>query len=187
MRLTLLVSGLLVSGAFAIAQENTTPVVEVGVNYSLVRYRSSQDLQDFTQNGGSGYFEYNLNRVVGLVGDFGGYYNGTNSFKTVSYLGGPRFNLRRSKFNPYVQFLFGGTKRWADVTAIDGTIVTTNQTGFTTAAGGGLDIALTRHIAVKPVQLEYVMSQLPMLGTSTNTIQNNLRYSAGVVLRFGGK
>jgi hypothetical protein len=28
-----------------------------------------------TGNGGSGYFEYNLNKKVGLVADFGGYAN----------------------------------------------------------------------------------------------------------------
>ncbi|MCU1338600.1 MAG: hypothetical protein JWO19_4181 [Bryobacterales bacterium] len=186
MRLTLLVSGLLVSGAFAIAQENATPVVEVGANYSFVRFNSAQGLREFTQNGGSGYVEYNLNRVVGLVADLGGYNNGTNEFKTFSYLFGPRFNMRRSRLNPYVQFLFGGTYAWANSTAT-GPIVPTTQNGFAAAAGGGLDIALTRHIAVKPIQLEYLMSQLPQLGNNTNSIQNNLRYSAGVVLRFGSK
>jgi hypothetical protein len=50
-----------------------------------------------------------------------------------------------------------------------------------------LDIALTRHIAFKPIQLEYVMSQLPHLGTNSNSIQNHLRYSAGLVLRLGSK
>ncbi len=77
MRLYLLASGLVLSGAFAIAQESTTPVVEVGANYSFVRFNSSQGQREFTQNGGSGYVEYNLNRVVGLVADLGGYNNGS--------------------------------------------------------------------------------------------------------------
>jgi len=174
------------SGAFAIAQESTTPVVEVGANYSFVRFNSSQGQREFTQNGGSGYVEYNLNRVVGLVADLGGYNNGTNNFKTFSYLFGPRFNMRRGRFVPYAQFLFGGTYAWAGSTAA-GPIVGTTQNGFATAAGGGLDIALTHHIAFKPIQVEYLMSQLPQLATNTNSIQNNLRYSAGVVLRLGAK
>jgi hypothetical protein len=94
------------SGAFAFAQEDATPVVEAGANYSFVRYNSAQGRREFTENGGSGYFEYNLNRVVGLVGDLGGYNNGTNNFKSFSYLFGPRFNMRRSRFVPYAQFLF---------------------------------------------------------------------------------
>jgi hypothetical protein len=81
-RLYFLVSGLLLSGALAFAQEVTIPVAEVGVNYSFVRHNSAQGLREFTENGGSAYFEYNLNKVVGLRGDLGGYYNGTNSYKT---------------------------------------------------------------------------------------------------------
>src|SRR5258708_18119380 len=109
MRLYFLVSGLLLSGAFAIAQEVTTPVAEVGVNYSFIRHNSAQGQREFTENGGSAYFEYNLNKVVGVVGYLGGYYNGTNSYNSFSYLFGPRFNMPRSRFTPYVQFLFGGT------------------------------------------------------------------------------
>jgi hypothetical protein len=55
MRLSLLASGLLLSGALAHAQEETTPVVEVGANYSFIRYNSAQGLREFTENGGSGY------------------------------------------------------------------------------------------------------------------------------------
>jgi len=94
--------------------------------------------------------------------------------------------MRRARFVPYAQFLFGGTYAWANSTAA-GQIVPTTQNGFATAAGGGLDVNLTRHIAFKPIQVEYVMSQLPRFGTNANSIQNNLRYSAGIVLRLGSK
>ena len=49
-------------------------------------------------------------------------------------------------------------------------------------AGGGIDITVTNHIAVKPIQLEYITAR-----PSSNSFQNNLRYSAGVVFRFGEK
>jgi len=187
MRLSLLVSGLLLSGAFAFAQESTTPLAEVGVNYSFVRHNSRQGLDDFTENGGSAYFQYNLNKVVGLVGDFGGYYNGTHDYKSFSYLFGPRFNLRRSRFTPYVQFLFGGTDARIRRTDAAGNSFTDSRNGFTTAAGGGLDFRLNSHISLKPIQVEYVMTQMPQFATSSNSIQNNLRYSAGLVLRFGSR
>jgi hypothetical protein len=44
-----------------------------------------------TGNGGSGYFEYNVNQVLGLVADFGGYANtrkGIND-KALTYLFAP--------------------------------------------------------------------------------------------------
>jgi hypothetical protein len=59
------------SGA-ARAQEISTPKYEVGLNYSLLHVNSANNDYQRTGNGGSGYFEYNLNKTVGLVADFGG-------------------------------------------------------------------------------------------------------------------
>ena len=54
------------------------------------------------------------------------------------------------------------------------------------AAGGGVDFLVTNHIAIKPIQLEYVMTRLPnALGFGGH--QNDIRYSAGVVFRIGSK
>src|SRR5271155_3231640 len=93
----------LVAGTVMNAQEPITPKYEVGLNYSWLHVNSANyDLQR-TGNGGSGYFEYNLNKTVGLVGDFGGYANTRTGIdeKLLTYLFGPRFNWRHSKLNPY--------------------------------------------------------------------------------------
>jgi len=63
----------------------------------------------------------------------------------------------------------------------------TSNNVFATALGGGVDVRLTDHIAVKPIQVEYFMTQLPSAATNLHYAQNNLRYSAGVVFRFGSK
>ena len=49
------------------------------------------------------------------MGDFGGYANTRTGIddKALTYLFGPRFNWRHSRFNPYVQFLFGGAYAWS--------------------------------------------------------------------------
>jgi hypothetical protein len=60
------------------------------------------------------------------------------------------------------------------------------QNGFAAAFGGGLDIRVTDHVAVKPFQIEYLMTQVPNIWSPNNT-QNNIRYSAGVVFRIGAK
>jgi hypothetical protein len=92
----------LVSGGVMSAQETATPKYEVGINYSWLHVNSANfDLQR-TGNGGSGYFEYNLNKTVGLIADFGGYANtreGINE-KLMTYMFGPRFNWRHSRFSP---------------------------------------------------------------------------------------
>jgi opacity protein-like surface antigen len=61
----------------------------------------------------------------------------------------------------------------------------TSQNNFAAAIGGGVDIAVTNHIAIKPIQVEYVMTQVSP--GSVSYVQNNLRYSAGVVFRLGSK
>jgi outer membrane protein with beta-barrel domain len=172
----------LVSGAVMSAQE-TTAKYEVGVSYSWLHVNSANyDLQR-TGNGGSGSFEYNLNKTVGLVGDFGGYANTRRGIddKLLTYMFGPRFNWRHSRLTPYVQFLFGGAYVWNSPAG-----VSTTQNTFSTAAGGGLDYSLTKRIAIKPIQVEYVMTQIDS-ARGFGSHQNDVRYSGGVVFRFGGE
>jgi hypothetical protein len=121
---------------------------------------------------------------LGLVGDLGGYDSGNVGRQTFSYMFGPRLNWRVSRVVPYAQFLFGGAYEWGVVNA---TGISTTQNGFAMAAGGGVDVNITQHIAVKPIQVEYFMTQLPQLASNLNAVQNNLRYSAGVVFRFGAR
>src|ERR1700741_3067648 len=103
----------LASGLILAADETYTPKYEVGLNYSWLHVNSANYDYQRTGNGGSGYFEYNLNRTVGLVGDFGGYANKRLNNRLLTYMFGPRFNWRHSHLNPYVQFLFGGAYAWS--------------------------------------------------------------------------
>lgn len=170
-------------GSTAKAQETTTPVYEVGLNYSWLHVNSANFDYARTGNGGSGYFEYNVNKTLGLVADFGGYANTRTGIddKVMTYMFGPRFNLRRGKFTPYAQFLFGGGYLFNNHYGI-----AQSQNAFATAAGGGLDWQVTNHMAIKPIQVEYVMTQLATPNGFGNH-QNDVRYSAGVVFRVGSK
>jgi hypothetical protein len=168
----------LASGEIVSAQE-VTPKYEVGMNYSWLHVTSANDSLQRTGNGGSGYFEYNVNNVLGLVGDIGGYANTRIDDRLLTYMFGPRFNWRHARLTPYAQFLFGGAYVWNDLNT-----VSTTQNAFATAAGGGLDYTLTKHIAIKPIQVEYVMTQIDST-RGFGSHQNDIRYSAGVVFRLG--
>jgi hypothetical protein len=65
----------LLSGSLLHAQTETAPKFEVGLNYSGLHVNSANYDYQRTGNGGSGYLEYNLSKMVGLVADFGGYAN----------------------------------------------------------------------------------------------------------------
>jgi opacity protein-like surface antigen len=183
---------IMIASAASAQEQATTPLMEVGLDYSLL-HATAPGASQITSNGGAGYFVYNLNRTVGLVADFGAYHNGSvhgtfASDTTFTYLFGPRFSWRRwSRVTPYTQFLFGGARISASFVNPGGPTATSDQNGFALAAGGGVDIALTKLIAIKPIQIEYAMSQVSDFAGYRGNVQNGLRYSAGVVLRFGAK
>ena len=189
----MLFGSLLIFGVAAYAQEVSTPKVEVGLNYSYSRMNPGGSLPSYNANGGFGSVQYNFNKAFGVVADLGANYvgnvNGVQIGNTAfEYLFGPRFTWRHSRFSPYVQALFGG-ERFSNGynPSSSSPLLGTSQNNFAGAFGGGLDVTLTQHVAVKPFQVDYLMTQFaPGSGNPTN-VANNLRYSAGVVFRFGSK
>jgi len=191
-RYAILLGTLLVFGVVASAQE-TAPAAEVGFSYSYTRVNPGGALSSANANGGYGYVEYNFNRVVGLVADLGANYVGDAGGvqlqnTTFQYLFGPRFNWRMSRFTPYVQTLVGGQRFSSGLDPSSSTPrLASAQNNFAAAIGGGIDYNLTKHIALKPIQVEYLVAEVSPAGRNLNFVQNNLRYSAGVVFRFGSK
>jgi opacity protein-like surface antigen len=177
----------------AFAQEEF-PRFEVGAGYSFVRANFSTTNVDtgadptvgINFNGGSGEAAFNVNHWLGVVGDIGGYTTNSNprvngtafhvNTNVISYMFGPRINFRQfGRVTPFVDALFGGA-RLADSFVHSG-----SENAFAMAAGGGLDIKMSPHIHIRPVQAEYFMTTFKDLN---NNRQNNFRYSAGIVLKF---
>jgi len=162
------------------------PKIELCGSYDFVHYNANPRIngvppsESFSANGIGGQAEYNVNRWIGLVGDFGAYSLARTGFNTthqISYLFGPRINLRHGVITPFVQTLFGGV--WAEDGITFGSI-----TAFGMTAGGGIDIRVSRYLAVRPAQAEYFMTRFP---DGANDRQNNFRYSVGVVLLLNKK
>ena len=184
------------------------PRVEAFLGYNYVHFYSQNAVPSFSANGGSGQFTYNFSRWIGGVLDAGAVTN--NNFAGFSvnntqafFMAGPRFSLRKSRFKPYVQAVFGGVYYTAS-TQIDGTLiaappviplpltpvtvqVTAAQTKFAMAIGGGLDIKIARWLAFRPGALDYYYTRIGDLRAPGDNSQNNLRYSAGLTFMFGGE
>lgn len=167
------------------AQEQTSKLELYG-GYAYVRYNASPRItgvplsESFNANGASGQIEFNANNWLGLVADVTGYSlarRGFTSTNQISYLFGPRINRRRGKVTPFGQVLLG--REWAKDGIVFGPV-----TAFAMMAGGGVDYAVSRHFAVRPVEAEYFLTKFP---DGNNERQNNFRYSAGIIFRFGGK
>ena len=166
-----------------------TPKAEVGMNFSSTTVFPSGGVPSFTAPGGSGSFVYNFNKTFGAVADLGAYHNSSDvnlNPTTFSYLFGPRVSLRKEKFTPFAQALVGGVRVTSPFLVDPNTGNTSAQKAFAAAFGGGMDIRATDHIYLRPIEVEYMLTRVPNFW-SLNDIQNNMRYSAGIVFRFGSK
>ena len=185
----------------AAAQE--WPRYETSLNYTFTRFGSSINAPAFNANGGNGQFAYNFNRWFSGVVDLGAVHNANFTDATVTnYLGGPRITVRKSRLAPYFQVLFGGvyaTQSLAapiDAVALEAGIVspvgttiraTRQQTGFAMAAGGGLDVKLSRHVSLRALEVEYFLTRLNDFRAINDKTQDNIRASAGITFMFGGE
>ncbi len=195
----------LVAGTLAVAQD--APKADLFLGYSFLRANSARDIPAFTNNGGLGTLGLNFNPHIALEAEFGGYHNGNINnvqFDTteLTYLFGPRFSMSRARrVVPYFHVLFGGIHLTTSIpvtvapTPTNTTPTTTrvgaSQDAFAMAAGGGLDVKLSHHVMLRPIQLDYLLTRVEDFGLtgapSQNRNQNNLRYAAGLIFTFGGE
>lgn len=165
------------------------PEFEVAGLYTYVQFHPGTPFANFGSHGATGSFTYNASRSLGLTAEFGGYRFERNLFPLsgnnasggfVSYLFGPRLNLRKfDYFVPFGEFLLGGATGGAELTG------TGNQSAFAIATGGGVDMVITKSFAWRVAQLDYFMTNFSGPGVGGNARQNNLRLGSGFVLRFG--
>ena len=184
-----------------------TPRVEWFLGYSYLR--AVPELAAGNRlvylNGGSTSIAFNFNRYLGIVGDFGGFKDSkllltgpgepsgaVNSSGTAyTYLFGPRLSYRtHERITPFAQVLFGGIHA-SDVTLSSGCsgagcTLLPSENRFAMTAGGGLDVKVHHHIAIRLIQAEYLMTRFENLTTGSTASQNDMRLSAGLVFRFGG-
>jgi hypothetical protein len=155
-------------------------------------------------NGGSSSIAYNFNRYLGIVADVGamtnsevrftGAYTSTvdvnnSNVNAFTYLFGPRLSFRKyNRVTPFAQVLFGGAHA-NEVTltpCTSGCTLLPSQSTFAVTAGGGLDIKVHRHFAIRVIQAEYLMTNFDNLTTGKSATQNDMRLSSGIVFRLGG-
>ena len=183
----------------AMAQD--LPKFDVFGGYSYVRVNIEGDVHA-NLNGGSGAVAFYPSKHWGIVGDFGGYKLGTLkqgstsvsvSGSVITYLFGPRIRFGGDKATPFAQALFGGA-HIGDVTSSDPLVCGTapsctaigSANAFAMTLGGGLDIKVSRHLAVRG-QAEYLMTRFKTgggggTGTGSAETQNNARISVGIVI-----
>jgi peptidoglycan-associated lipoprotein len=84
---------------------------------------------------------------------------------------------------PYADVLFGGAYG-SDSYFPTATSSTTSASSWALSAGGGLDVNLTRRLAIRAFDVDYLRTALP---NGTNDAQNYLMIDAGIVFKFTPK
>ncbi len=169
----------------------------------------------FNSNGGQAAISYFPKRHLGLTFQmtFVGsgtrniyeYVDPTQSISMQSYLFGPtyRYAIYGGKATLFYHVLVGISHNTFNAStadfgfcydvATDSEILSCSSNNFTVATGGGVDVRLSRHISVRPAQLEYWTEQIPNKtindfiywpGQSLKQGVDGLRYSAGGVFNF---
>jgi len=138
--------------------------------------------------GGGGQFALRLSDHFDLVADVNGCrldlpgMNATGD--SLVYQTGPRWRPRISgRWNPHLHFLVGGHKIVARRDREGRDPLTWEANGVAVSMGGGVEVALTRALAVKLANVEYMRSWMPPVNRME--LNNGLRAGAGITLRFG--
>jgi opacity protein-like surface antigen len=128
----------------------------------------------------------------------------------INFVLGPRYTFtRHSRWMPFAQALFGGAHASSStsVSLLQGGIIwpppgiivppgtiqpvgatlQADRTGFAMLVGGGLDIKVSKHVALRPIGADYYLVRLPNFVTGDDTNKNHFRYSAGVNFLFGAR
>jgi opacity protein-like surface antigen len=116
----------------------------------------------------------------GITADFGGTYGsvGGSSVHLQTYLFGPKVALP-GPISPFAHVLVGAAHQTiGSGTTSQGITVPGSETAFAAALGAGIDIKLAPFIAVRPIQIDYLLTRF-----NSNT-ESQPRISAGLVLRF---
>ena len=160
----------------AIAQE--TPKAEVFGGYSYAGGNF---------HGWNASVTGNVNKWFGVTADFSGHYGGSideDGFderqRVHSYLFGPRFSARKKRVTAFAHTLAGGSRLKTELTGFGQRFIFTD-TSFALVAGGGLDIKVNDHVAIRAIQIDYLRTGF------FNETQNKGRIAFGVVFRFGKK
>jgi hypothetical protein len=187
-------------GAMAAGGENGTRAIVFG-GYSYLRNTNNGF------NGWEGQGTFNFNRYLGVTADISGASLSPFSFSALGFSAGTYQHLNTYLFGPTVSASVGRSGLFAhalfgearsslgagvDIPIIGGISTgLTSANAFAMAFGGGIDVGLTRHLAIRAVQVDYLRTQFSTidglttgLSSSLGNRQNSFRYSTGIVFRF---
>jgi hypothetical protein len=161
--------------------------LEISFNYSYARSNAAPgQCGCFNMNGGNSEVAFHAFRALSMVADLTGERASSIGpavgLSLVSFTVGPRLSHRFSggRFTPFVQGLVGAAHGFDGLFPGANGSASGAASSLAVLAGGGLDLKMNRHVAIRAVQADYLRTQLP---NGQGNEQNLLRLGAGIVLR----
>ncbi|MEO6923373.1 MAG: hypothetical protein ABI142_06060 [Bryocella sp.] len=110
-------------------------------------------------------------------------------FSFVTTVFGPTYTMstKSERYSVFAEGLVGESNGFHSLFTIgsgptgSGVGTTSSTNSFAVQAGGGVDVRLTHHFAIRVAQVDYVRTQFP---NGSTDVQNVLKVAGGVVLRF---
>lgn len=194
---------LLLFGKVSIAQH----LGELTGNYSYLRYVPVDNLPTANLNGGGGSVVLYFAGFFGLKAEVEGYASqninfnfppgsircpsgctGTAQANLFTGNFGPQIKIRIKRVQPFFEGLVGGahTNFYENVHKNCATCISSapGDWALGVVLGGGLDIKVTSHLAVRPIEADYFLTRFINNFTTGHNNQNNFRYQAGLVFEF---
>lgn len=161
-------------------------MLEVSINYGTTLSNAITS-DRFWMQGGSVELEGTFYHGLGAVADIGGMHTGNVNSSHVSLdMVTETFGLRytwtplKKKYEFFGQGLVGEANGFHGLFPTPtGAIDSSNS--MAVEAGGGMNVMLSPHVGLRAFEVNWQHTQLP---NSTTNVENNVRLSAGVVLRF---
>jgi opacity protein-like surface antigen len=143
----------------------------------------------------------NINKYFGIVGEWNANHGSSTipdeiteegdipvDLRVQTILFGPRFSYRAKAVTVFGHFLLGaGTLKVDDEKNMLSDFEDLTSWQFAYAIGGGLDINLGKHFAIRPIQLDYVFMDSDWIQNTDSDgpgAFNNVRYNFGATFKF---
>jgi opacity protein-like surface antigen len=191
---------ILLFGTMAFAQSDHK--IEVTGNYSYIHVNPQNNniIPTLSLNGGGGSGAFYFSKNIGIVAEFEGYGSYTHNINTgaglvsvsgnlFTYNVGPIVKFRFSRFEPFVETMFGGAHSnfYGNLyNNCGGSCASTSPSNnaFDFIIGGGVDLPVSSKVAIRPLEFDYLLTRFGNAFTGGNNNQSNFRYQAGLQLRF---
>lgn len=158
--------------------------IEIAVTYNPL-YRNLTTIPTFWQQGGGfelfGHLTQHWEAGMSITGEHSGDLAGSGvALSSVTAVFGPRYRLGSRCWSAFGHALIGESHGFDSVFP-SSTGAQSSANTFALQMGGGVDLKVSSHLAIRAFQAQWLRTQFP---NATTNVQNSLQLGTGVVVRF---